>query len=82
MALFIGIHDMGSPMTDQVAQESWAAYKAACQKAGGNPRHTHYNAQQGRAFCLTEAQSADVVQKAHDEANVPLKEVIEVKELQ
>ena len=82
MPLFLGIHEMGSPLEEGLAKESWQAYKAACQKAGGSPKHTHYNAAQGRAFCLTEAQSADVVQKAHDEANVPLKEVIEVKELQ
>lgn len=82
MALYIGVHNMGpSSITDDMAQKSWDAYKTACGRLGGNALHTHYNVEQGKAFCLTEAPSADIVQKGHDEASVPISEIIEVKEL-
>jgi len=81
MALFIGVHNM-SGITDDIAQQSWSAYKEACTRLGGNPKHTHYSLEKGKAFCLTEASSADIVQKGHDEANIPISEIIEVKELQ
>jgi len=81
MAIFLGIHNMGDGVTDDMVRQSWAAYKAACAKLGCQAQHAHYNAKQGRAFCITEAVSADMVQKAHDEANVQVNEVIEIKDL-
>lgn len=79
MSLFLGIHEMGSATTDDEVQNSWSSYKAACGKHGCKPLRAHYNAQQGRAFCVTDAPSADEVKAAHEEAQVPLKEVVEVK---
>lgn len=81
MGLFIGIHDMGGAMSDEKMQSSWEAYKAACTKLGCSPKHAHASAEHGRAFCITEADSADMVQKAHDEAKVPVNEVFEVTDL-
>ncbi len=82
MALFIGIHNMGNAMTDEMVKQTWESYKAACSKLGCSAKHAHASAEQGRAFCLTEADSADMVQKAHDEANVPVNEVLEVIDLE
>jgi len=82
MALFIGLHSMGEGMTDDMIRQSWESYKAACAKLGCRPKHTHVNAAQGKAFCVTEAASADMVQQAHDEAKVPVNEVIEVVDFQ
>ncbi|HSX27463.1 MAG TPA: nickel-binding protein [Patescibacteria group bacterium] len=81
MALFIGLHTMGEGMTEDMARQSWESYKAACAKLGLSPQHAHISTQQGKAFCITEADSADSVQKAHDEAKVPIDEVMEVKDL-
>ena len=82
MALFIGVHDMPGELTDDDARKSWDAYKEAVGQLGGNAMHTHYNVEQGKAFCLTEAPSVDVVQKGHDDAEVPISQIMEVKELQ
>ncbi len=81
MALFMGIHDMGGEATDEAIEQSWSAYKEACVKLGCSPQHAHYNASLGRAYCITEADSADMVQKAHDDAQVAVSEVLEIKEL-
>lgn len=79
MATFMGLHDMGGAATDEQMGNSWNTYKTACEKVGIKAQHVHFNAGAGRAFCLTEADSADQVQKAHEEAGVPLKEVLEVQ---
>ncbi len=79
MATFVGIHDMGGSMTDDQAQATWEKYKAACDKLGYSGLHVHYSGEKGRSFCLTEAPTADEVQKAHDEAQIPVNEILEVK---
>ncbi len=81
MATFLGVHDMGSEQPEENMTGSWEAYKAACTKLGLNANHAYINASKGRAYCLTDAVSADEVQKAHDEAGVPINEIIEVKEI-
>ncbi len=82
MALFMGVHDKGEPVSDEMVTQNWEAYKTACVKLGLAPKHAHVSAQHGKAFCITEAASADLVQQAHDEANVPVNEVLEVVDLQ
>jgi hypothetical protein len=79
MATFLGLHDMGASSPDEQMKSAWEAYKAACGKLGAKGLHVHFNAGKGRAFCLTEADSADTVQKAHTEAGVPVNEVLEVQ---
>ncbi len=81
MALFIGLHNMGDGVTEEMVEQSWEAYKAACAELGCSAQQVHASAEQGRAFCITEAASADLVKQAHDQANVPVNEVLEVKEL-
>jgi len=79
MGTFLGVHDMGASLSEDEFKASWEAYKLACNKLGCSAQHVHYNAEKGRGFCLTEASSSDEVQKAHDEAGVPLVEILEVK---
>jgi hypothetical protein len=79
MALFIGVHDMGSPTTDQELMASWQTYKTACANHNCKPVRAHLNAAKGKGFCLTEANSEAEVQAAHDEAKVPVNEIIEVE---
>lgn len=81
MALFLGIHDMGGPISEESIQNSWSSYKKACGNHNCQPLHAHVGAEHGKAFCITEAQSVQDVQAAHDEAKVPVKEVIPVKDL-
>jgi hypothetical protein len=65
MATYLGIHDMGGAVSED--------------QLGVKAQHVHFSAESGRAFCLTEAESTGQVQKAHDKAGVPLKEILEVK---
>lgn len=81
MATFLGVHDMGGTVTDDAISQNWEKYKAECVKAGLSPKHAHSSAATGKAFCVTEAKSADEVQKAHDDAGVPVNEIIEVTDL-
>lgn len=78
MPQFVGVHEGMTSSTDDEVKKSWADYKAACQKRGCQAVHVHYSTKEGRGFCLTEANSADDVRQAHTEANVPVKEVVEV----
>jgi hypothetical protein len=82
MSVFIGVHDMGSSVTDGRIEKSWETYKAACTKLGCTPLTAYSSAEKGKAFCVTEASSAGEVQKAHDEAGVPINEILEVKVLE
>ncbi len=82
MALFMGLHNMGGSITDEKMKQNWEAYKEACASLGCSAKHAHANTQQGKAFCITEADSADLVQKAHDDAQVPVNEILEVQDLQ
>ncbi len=82
MALFLGVHDSGLPTTDDNVKSSWANYKAACEKRGCKGLRVHYNIGQGKAFCVTDASSADDVRAAHDEIKLPLKDLVEVQILQ
>jgi hypothetical protein len=82
MATYLGTHDMGGSVTDDQIKSSWETYKTACGKHGCTPMHAHSSAESGRAYCITEANSAGDVQKAHDDAGVAVNEILEVKTLQ
>jgi hypothetical protein len=79
MAMFLGVHDMGGAVDDGTMGQNWSNYKAACANYGIKPLHVHFSGQKGRAYCVTEADSADQVQKAHQEAGAPPLEIIEVQ---
>jgi len=82
MALFLGVHDMGQSVPEEQMTGGWQAYKAACEKSGCKALHAHISPETGKAFCITEASSADEVRAAHDVANVPLKEIIPIKTIE
>lgn len=81
MKQFLGVHKMGDgPLTsDQTIADSFHGYQAAAKNMGLNATHVHYSVKKGFGYCITEANSADEVLKAHQVANVPVEEVIEVK---
>lgn len=82
MALFLGVHDFGTGNSETEIKNSWANYNAACSKRGCQAVKVHYNAEQGKAFCLTEAASADKVKAAHNDINLALADLVEVKVLE
>jgi uncharacterized protein DUF4242 len=80
MGLYLGIHDMGKPLTEDEMKSIWEAYKLSCDKHGCKALRVHANAGEGKAFCLTEAASADEVLAAHKESDKPSEpDVIEVQ---
>lgn len=79
MATFMGFHDMGGSSDEDSIKSSWEKYKESCSKMGLKAQHAHYSADKGRAYCVTEASSADEVQKAHDDAGVPINEILEIQ---
>lgn len=81
MALFLGIHKIPAGMSEQEIAEGFANYKKSAASAGIHALSAVYNIEKGFAYCQTEAPSADMVRKAHEDVNVPLEDVIEVKSL-
>lgn len=81
MAQFLGVHKMANigAGTDQDAVDGFNKYKDAASKMGLNATHAHYSLEKGFAYCITEAESADEVKKAHASVDIQLEDVIEVK---
>lgn len=82
MSVFIGIHQMPGPVDESEIQKGWASYKEACAKRGLKAIRVGYNAQKGRAHCLTEAPTENDVREAHSDINLLPQEIIEVKILE
>jgi len=82
MAQFLGIHNISKMLIDEskpIEGDPWTAYKASCAKRGDcKALHVHFNEKAGKAFCVSEAESADVVRAAHADVNLALEDIIEV----
>ena len=81
MAIFLGVHDFGSAMSEEQSKANWEKYSESARKHGAEPLKVFYNAGEGKAYCITEAESADVVNEAHNAVELPTKELHEVKKL-
>jgi hypothetical protein len=81
MAIFLGVHKLSSEMTDSQATEGFEKYKESAKAKGLTPLSAIYSLEKGFAYCQTEADSADEVRQAHQGAEIPLEDVIEVKAL-
>ena len=81
MALFLGVHKLPPEMTDAQATEGFEKYKESAKAKGLTPLSAVYSLKNGFAYCQTEAGSADEVRQAHQGAEIPLEDVIEVKTL-
>lgn len=82
MARFLGVHKLTQEFTDQEIEEGYSKYKASAMAKGLRPLSAVYNQEKGFAYCQTEAESADQVRKAHEEAGISIEDVIEVKPIQ
>lgn len=81
MPIFLGIHEFGEPLTQEKMDDAWMRYNASCEKHGAKAHKVFYSLEEGRSWCVTEAESADVVNTAHNEVELPTKELIEVHKL-
>lgn len=81
MAIFLGVHKLPSEMTDSQATEGFEKYKESAKAKGLTPLSAVYSLEKGFAYCQTEAESQDQVREAHQDAAIPLEDVIEVKTL-
>jgi len=81
MPVFLGVHDFGKPITKEEMEGNWKRYQESAKKHGAEAWKVYYNAEAGKSWCITEAESADVVNAAHNDENLPTKELFEVEKL-
>lgn len=79
MAVFIGVHKIPAGLGEADLQNGWDSYKTEAQKRGLRPIRVRYNMEKGVAYCETEAPSENEVRDAHQNVQVPLEDVVEVK---
>lgn len=79
MPVFLGVHEFGGPITEADAKDKWERYSKSCKKHGAEAFKVYFNLESGRSWCITEAESKEVVDTAHNDENLPTKEVIEVQ---
>lgn len=80
MALFLGVHKFEG-LSEAEVHEGWEKYKQSATSAGLRPLSAVVSLEKGFAYCQTEAESADQVRAAHQSAEIPLEDVVEVKAL-
>lgn len=81
MPVFLGVHDFGKTLTKEQMEDNWKRYSESCKKHGAEAWKVYYNLEAGKAYCVTEAESANAVNAAHNDENLPTKELIEVQKL-
>lgn len=81
MALFLGVHKIPAGMNEQDIIEGFANYKKSAVSKGIHAISAVYSLEKGFAYCQTEAERAEQVREAHQDVQIPLEDVIEVKPL-
>jgi hypothetical protein len=81
MAMFLGVHEFGEPLTQEKMDDAWAKYSKSCMEHGCEAHKVFYNLAEGKSWCITEAESADVVNQAHNAVELPTKQLFEVSKL-
>ncbi|OGL35160.1 hypothetical protein A3F65_00595 [Candidatus Saccharibacteria bacterium RIFCSPHIGHO2_12_FULL_47_16b] len=81
MPVFLGVHDFGEAADEAKVKDSWFRYGEACKNHGAKPWKVYFNAKEGKAFCVTEAASAEDVRAAHADIDLALKDLVEVQKL-
>lgn len=69
-------------MTEEDIKEGWEKYKVAATQRGLKPLHANLSVANGFAYCETEAPNAQAVRDAHEAAEVPVEDVIEITVLE
>ena len=75
MKLFLDTHDRRhGTFPEGITAEGFASfypkYEAACREVGAVSLRVHVGLAEGRAFCLTMAESAEVVRRAHEKVGL------------
>lgn len=83
MRFFLDTHDRSrNTFPAQLSFSDFEAfypqYEQACQAEGVIPLRLHLGLEDGRAFCLTLAQDADAVKRAHERVGLPFDSITEV----
>lgn len=81
MPIFLGTHDFKGEVTKEEMEEIWKNYSEACKKHGATGHKVFFNAESGRTWCITEAESAEAVTAAHNEVGKPTIELFEVEKI-
>lgn len=84
LRFFIDTHDRNTQtfpasLTRQEFAQFFALYEQACQQQRVTLVRAHLGLQQGRAFCLNMAASAEDVRRAHARAGLPFDTITEVQ---
>lgn len=78
MPLFLGKHKFPA---DADIEAGWAKYKQSATEMGLKPLKALISKEAGQAYCQTEADTKEQVEEAHNKAEVPFEEIIEVESL-
>ena len=82
MPIFLGVHKFPAGETaDKTTDDGWNKYKQTATSMGLKPLKVLISLEHGVAYCQTEADSADKVKEAHNKAEIPFEEIVEVKSL-
>jgi hypothetical protein len=81
MGIYLGVHDFGSPFSDEEMQANWDKYKESAKKHGAHAIAVYYDKEAGKSFCITKAESSDVVDQAHNDVELPTKELHQIQRL-
>lgn len=83
MKLFLDTHDRAqktfpAEITKAQFAEFFTVYEEAARREGVVILRVHVGFAEGRAWCLTMAESADAVRRAHERVGLPFDEITEV----
>jgi hypothetical protein len=83
MKLFLDTHDLRAGtfpagISKQAFADFYPQYEESCRAEGVVPLRVHVGFEEGRAFCLTMAPSAEAVRRAHEGIGLPFSEITEV----
>lgn len=84
MKLFIDTHNRDTntfpqQITNTQFADFYGDYQQACAAEGVVPLKIYSNMETGKAFCLTLAESAEAVERAHHRAGLPFDSISEVQ---
>jgi hypothetical protein len=78
MPIFMGVHKFPGETEEATIKENWEKYKKSATDMGLKPLKVLVGLKAGVGYCQTEADSAEQVKEAHEKAEVPVDEVLEV----
>lgn len=81
MPRYLGVHKLPADIRAEEIREGWDAYRRSAESKGLKTVGAVYSLEKGFAYCQTDAASAEEVRSAHEKANIPIEDVIEIQRL-